>query len=87
MRKARRLRYPGHIARLEKGNSAFKMLTSKHRGKIILGRPRRKWENNVRIDLKLLSSHDVISRLGVTILQWPGLLVTSCCSSALTQHL
>ena len=34
-----------------------------------------------------LSAHDVISRHVVAVVQWPGRLITSCCSSGLTQHL
>ena len=36
---------------LEKGRSAFKILTGKPTGKRPLGRPRRRWEDNNRIDL------------------------------------
>jgi hypothetical protein len=32
--------------------SAFKILTSKPSGKISLGRPRHRWEDNIRMDLK-----------------------------------
>ena len=38
--KSRRLRWAGHVARMEEG-SAFKILTGKPTGKIPLGRPRR----------------------------------------------
>ena len=41
--KYRRLRWAGHVARMEEGRSAFKILTSKPKGKIPLGRPRRTW--------------------------------------------
>ena len=37
------------------GRSAFKILTGKLTGKIPLGRPRRKWQNNIRMDLKEIS--------------------------------
>ena len=50
--KSRRLRWAGHVARMEKGRSAFKILTGKPTGKIPLGRPRRRWEDNIRIDLE-----------------------------------
>ena len=36
------------------GRSAFKILTGKLTGKRCLGRPRRRWENNIRMDLKEL---------------------------------
>jgi hypothetical protein len=34
------------------GRSAFKILTGKPEGKRSLGRPRRSWEDNIRMDLK-----------------------------------
>ena len=50
--KSRRLRWPGHVARMEEGRSAFKALIGKPTGKRPLGRPRRRWEDNIRMDLK-----------------------------------
>ena len=40
--KSRKLRWEGHIARMEEGKSVFKILTGKPTGKIPLGRPRRR---------------------------------------------
>jgi hypothetical protein len=37
---------------MEEGRSAFKILTDKPTGKRPLGRPRRRWEDNIRMDLK-----------------------------------
>ena len=39
-------------SRMEGGRSAFKILTSKPTGKRPLGRPRRRWEDNIRMNLK-----------------------------------
>ena len=47
-----RLRWAGHVARMEEGGSAFKMLTGKPSGKRPLGRPRRRWEDSIRMDLE-----------------------------------
>ena len=47
-----RLRSLGHVARMEEGRSPFKILTGTSKGKILLGRPRRRWEDNIRMDLK-----------------------------------
>ena len=41
--------YFGYVARMEEGRSAFKILT---KGKRPLGRPRRRWEDIIRMDLK-----------------------------------
>ena len=40
--KSRRLSWAGHVARMEEGRSAFKILTGKPTGKRPLGRPRRR---------------------------------------------
>ena len=37
---------------MEEGRSAFKILTGKPTGKRLLGRPRRRWEDNLRIYLE-----------------------------------
>ena len=50
--KSRRLRWAGHVARMEECRSAFKILTGKLTGKRPLGRPRRRWEDNIRMDLE-----------------------------------
>ena len=49
--KSRNLRWAGHVARMEEGKSAFKILTGKPTGKRPLGRPRRRWEDNIRMGL------------------------------------
>ena len=41
-----------HVARMEEDRSAFKILTGKPTGKRLLGRPRRRWEDNIRINLE-----------------------------------
>ena len=48
----RRLIWTGHVTRIEEGKRAFKILTGKHTGKRPLGRPRRRWEDNIRMDLE-----------------------------------
>ena len=51
--KSRRLRWAGHVARMEEGKSALKMLTGKQTyGKEIFKGSRRRWEDNIRMDLK-----------------------------------
>ena len=51
MIKSRRLISVGHVARME-GRSAFNILTGTPAGKIPLGRPSQRWEDNIRMDLK-----------------------------------
>ena len=50
--KSRILRWTGHVARMEKGSSALKILTGTPVGTRPLRRPRRSWEDNIRMDLK-----------------------------------
>ena len=52
MIKSRRLRWAGHVDRMEEGRSAFEILTGKPTAKIPLGRPRRRCEDNIRMDLE-----------------------------------
>ena len=44
--------YNFYIIVLEEGRSVFKILTGIPMGKRPLGRPRRRWENNIKIDVK-----------------------------------
>ena len=47
-----RLRWADHVARIDEGSSAFKILTGKPSGKGSLGRPRRRWTDNVTLEFK-----------------------------------
>ena len=57
MIKSRRLRGTGHVARMEEGRSAFKILTGKPIGKRPFGKPRGRWEGNIRMDLEEIGIH------------------------------
>ena len=46
------MRWAGHVARIEEGRIAFKILTGKSSGKRPLGKP--SWEDNIRMDLELI---------------------------------
>ena len=50
--KSRILRLAGLIARMGKRRSVFEIVTGKPKGKRPLGRPRRRWEDNIRMDLE-----------------------------------
>jgi hypothetical protein len=50
--KSRRLRWAGHVGRMEEGKSAFKTLIGTPTGKRPLGKSRRRWKDNIRTDLK-----------------------------------
>ena len=50
--KWRRLRWAGHVAGMQEGRGVHKVLMGKPEGKIPLGRPRHRWEYNIKIDLE-----------------------------------
>jgi hypothetical protein len=50
--KSRRMRWTGHVARMGERKNAFRILVGKPEGNRLLGRPRRRWEVNIRMDLK-----------------------------------
>ena len=59
--KSRRFRWAGHVARLEEGRSVFKILTGTPAGNWPLGRSRRRWEDNIGMDLKKVDINTRIS--------------------------
>ena len=51
---------------MEEGKSAFKILTGKPTAKRPLGRPRRRWEDNIRMDLEEMRGNGLIRfRIGI----------------------
>jgi hypothetical protein len=50
--KSRRLRWAGHVARMREERKVYKVLVGKPEGKRPLGRPRRRWEDGLRMDLR-----------------------------------
>jgi hypothetical protein len=42
----------GHVARIVEGRGVYRVLVGKPVGKRPLGRPRRRWDDNVRLDLQ-----------------------------------
>jgi hypothetical protein len=49
--KLRRMRWAGHVERMGKKRNVYKLLVGKPEGKRPLGRPRRKWMDNIKTDL------------------------------------
>ena len=50
--KSRKVKWAGHKTRMEEGRRAFKILTGTPTGERPLGRPRRRWEDSLRMYLK-----------------------------------
>jgi hypothetical protein len=49
--KSRRMRWAGHVARMGKEIGVRRLLVGKPEGKRPLGRPRRRWEDNIKMDI------------------------------------
>jgi hypothetical protein len=52
MIKSRKMRWVGHVARMGAMRNAYRILVEKPEGKRPLGRPRRRWVDNIKIDLR-----------------------------------
>ena len=64
--KSRRMRWAGHVARMgEEGGLVYMVLVGKPEGKRPLGRPRRRWVDNIRMDLQ---------EVGCGYVDWIGLV-------------
>ena len=50
--KSRRMRWAGHVARMGEGRVVHRVLVGKPEGKRPLGRPRHRWEDNIKMDLR-----------------------------------
>jgi hypothetical protein len=50
--KSRRMRWAGHVARMGEGRNLYRVLVGKPEGKRPLGRPRRRWEDGIKMDLR-----------------------------------
>ena len=50
--KLRRMRWAGHVARMGEGRGVHRVLVGKLEGKRPLGRPRSRWEDNIKMDLQ-----------------------------------
>ena len=50
--KSRKMRWAGHVARMEDGRGVCRVMVGKPEGKRPLGRPRRRLEDNIKMDLQ-----------------------------------
>jgi hypothetical protein len=51
MMASRRMRWAGHVARMGETRNAYRILVGKPEGKRPLGRPSRRWVDNIKMDL------------------------------------
>jgi hypothetical protein len=57
--KSRRMRWAGHVARMGEKRNAYRLLVGKPERKRQLGRPRRRWVDNIRMNLGKVEWGDV----------------------------
>jgi hypothetical protein len=50
--KSKRMRWAGHVARMGEGRNVYRVLVGKPEGKRPLGRPRRRWEDGIELDVR-----------------------------------
>ena len=59
MIKSGRIRWAGHVECMEKRRGMYRVLVGKPEGKRSLGRPRRRWENTIKMDFQEAGSADI----------------------------
>jgi hypothetical protein len=57
--KARRMRWAGHVARMGEVSGAYNILVGRPEGRRPLGRPRQRWEDNIKMDIRETGFGDV----------------------------
>jgi hypothetical protein len=68
--KSRRMRWAGHVARMGDGRGVYKVLVGRPEGKRPLGRPRRRWEDDIKIDSEIWIDGANWIRLAQDRVQW-----------------
>jgi hypothetical protein len=75
--KSRRMRWAGHVARMEEGRGVYRVLVGKPEGKRPLGRPRHRWEDNIKMDLRGIGINGANwIQLAQDRVQWPAFVNT-----------
>jgi hypothetical protein len=75
--KSRRLRWVGHLARMGEGRGLYRVLVGRPEGKRPLGRPRRRWEDNIKLVLREIGIDEANwIRLAQDSVQWRAFVNT-----------
>jgi hypothetical protein len=75
--KSRKMRWAGHVARMGEGRGVHRVLVGRPEGKRPLGRPRRRWEDNITMDLREIWIDGVNwIQLGQDRVQWRAFVNT-----------
>jgi hypothetical protein len=71
------MRWAGHVARIGEGRGVYRVLVGRPEGKRPLGRPRRRWEDNIKIDLREIGINGANwIQLAQDIVQWRAFVNT-----------
>jgi hypothetical protein len=62
--KSRRMRWTGHVTRMGERRGVYRVFVGRSEGKIPLGRPGRRWEDNIKMDLR---------EIGLDVANWTQL--------------
>jgi hypothetical protein len=75
--KLRRMWWAGHVELMGKGRGVYRVLVGRPKGKRPLGRPRRRWEDNIKLDLREIGT-DVANwiELAQDMVQWRAFVNT-----------
>jgi hypothetical protein len=57
--KSRKMRWARHVARMGEGRNVYRVLAGKPEEKRTLGRPRRRWEDGIKMDIRAIGWRDV----------------------------
>jgi len=76
MVKSRRMRWAGHVARMGEGRGVHSVLVGKPEGKRPLGRPRRRWEDIIKMDLREVGGGGYWMELAQNRDRWRALVNT-----------
>jgi hypothetical protein len=57
--KSRRMRWAGHVACMGEKRVAYRILVGRPEGRRSLGRPRRRWEDNIKMDIREVGWEDM----------------------------
>jgi hypothetical protein len=73
--KSRRMGWAGHVARMGKKKDVYRILVGRPEGRRPLGRPRHRWEDNIRMDLLVVGCECVDwMELAQNRVRWRGLV-------------
>jgi hypothetical protein len=77
MVKSRRMKWSGHAARMGEGRGVFRVLVGRPEGKRPVGRSRRRWEDNIKIDFREMRIDETNwIRLAQNRVQWQAFVNT-----------